>query len=183
MAFILIRSPNKAPPVLRLEGSTEIRPIVFFGKSIKNLRTNSSTKLDFPEPPVPVIPKTGVVDVLFFLCISDNVFLAISGKFSAEEIILAILPISLFFNLLISPFKTSPMAKSDCFTKSLIIPCKPNSRPSSGEYIRVIPYSINSLISFGRITPPPPPKILIWLAPFSFNRSNMYLKYSLCPPW
>jgi hypothetical protein len=34
-----------------------------------------------------------VVDVLFFLCISDSVFLAISGKFSAEEIILAILPI------------------------------------------------------------------------------------------
>ena len=161
MAFILMRSPNRAPPVLRLEGSTEISPIVFFGKSIKNLRTNSSTKLDFPEPPVPVIPRTGVVLVLFFSCISDNVFLAILGKFSAAEIILAMLPISFFFNPLTSLFKTSPIAKSAFCTKSLIIPCKPNSRPSSGEYIRVIPYFINSLISFGRMTPPPPPKILI----------------------
>ena len=156
-----MRSPNKAPPVLRLEGSTEISPIVFFGKSIKNLRTNSSTKLDFPEPPVPVIPITGVVADLFFLCILAKDSLAISGKFSAEEIILAILAFSLFFSPLTSSFKTSPMAKSALFTKSFIIPCKPNLRPSSGEYMRVIPYSINSLISSGKITPPPPPKILI----------------------
>ena len=156
-----MRSPNKAPPVLRLEGSTEISPIVFFGKSIKNLRTNSSTKLDFPEPPVPVIPKTGVVADLFFSCILAKDSLAISGKFSAEEIILAILAFPLFFSPLTSSFKTSPMAKSAFFTKSFIIPCKPNLRPSSGEYMRVIPYSINSLISSGKITPPPPPKILI----------------------
>ncbi len=94
IAFILIRSPNKAPPVFRLEGSTEISPIVLFGKSIKNLLTNSSTKLDFPEPPVPVIPKTGVVEFLFFLWISNKVFFEISGKFSADEIIRAILPAS-----------------------------------------------------------------------------------------
>ena len=59
MAFILIRSPNKAPPVFLFEGSTETIPMVFSGKSIKNLRTSSSTKLDLPEPPVPVIPNTG----------------------------------------------------------------------------------------------------------------------------
>ena len=34
-----------------------------------------------------------------------------------------------------------------------------------------------------RVVPPPPPKILMCPAPFSFSRSNMYLKYSLCPPW
>jgi len=67
MAFIRIRSPSKAPPVLRFEGSTEMIPTVFSGKSIRNRRTSSSTKLDFPAPPVPVIPKTGVLDVLFEL--------------------------------------------------------------------------------------------------------------------
>ena len=66
MAFIRILSPNKAPPVLRFDGSTEINPIVFSGKSIKKRRTNSSTKDDFPAPPVPVIPNTGIFDVSFF---------------------------------------------------------------------------------------------------------------------
>ena len=62
-----IRSPKSAPPVFLFEGSTEIKPTVFSGKSIKNLRTNSSTREDFPEPPVPVIPKTGVLESLFFI--------------------------------------------------------------------------------------------------------------------
>jgi hypothetical protein len=44
------------------DGSTEINPIVFSGKSIKNRRTNSSTKEDFPAPPVPVIPNTGILE-------------------------------------------------------------------------------------------------------------------------
>ena len=61
MAFMRMRSPKSAPPVLRLDGSTDINPMVLVGKSIKNRRTNSSTKDDFPAPPVPVIPKTGVV--------------------------------------------------------------------------------------------------------------------------
>ena len=59
--FIRIRSPNKAPPVLRFDGSTETTAICFVGKSIKKRRTNSSTNEDFPEPPVPVIPKTGTL--------------------------------------------------------------------------------------------------------------------------
>ena len=37
IAFIRILSPNKAPPVLRFDGSTEINPMVFSGKSIKGL--------------------------------------------------------------------------------------------------------------------------------------------------
>ena len=66
MAFIRILSPKSAPPVLRFEGSTEIKPIVFSGKSIKKRRTNSSTNDDFPAPPVPVIPNTGVLEFYFF---------------------------------------------------------------------------------------------------------------------
>ncbi len=67
MAFIRILSPKSAPPVFLFDGSTEIKPIVFSGKSIKKRRTNSSTKEDFPAPPVPVIPKTGVLESLFLV--------------------------------------------------------------------------------------------------------------------
>ena len=86
MAFMRILSPNSAPPVLRLEGSTEIKPTVFSGKSIKKRLTNSSTKDDFPAPPVPVMPNTGVLEFLFLSCIFSKVPLATSGKFSAEDI-------------------------------------------------------------------------------------------------
>ena len=46
MAFIRIRSPNKAPPVLRLDGSTETIANFLSLKSIKKRRTNSSTNDD-----------------------------------------------------------------------------------------------------------------------------------------
>ena len=60
MEFILILSPNNAPPVFLFDGSIETIAIFFFGKSTINLLTNSSTKEDFPAPPVPVIPSTGI---------------------------------------------------------------------------------------------------------------------------
>ena len=59
-------------------------------KSTKKRRTNSSTKLDFPEPPVPVIPKTGVDDFSALAFNSFNNPKFSSLKFSAAEIILAI---------------------------------------------------------------------------------------------
>ncbi len=90
MEFILILSPKSAPPVFLLEGSTEINPTVLSLKSRRNLLTNSSTNDDFPEPPVPVIPNTGVLHSLFFSWIKSNDSFAISGKFSAAEITLAI---------------------------------------------------------------------------------------------
>ena len=90
MAFILILSPSKAPPVFLFDGSTEIIAMVLSLKSIKNLRTNSSTKLDFPEPPVPVIPNTGTFFVFTMPAISVPNFTNSSGKFSAAEINLAI---------------------------------------------------------------------------------------------
>ena len=71
IAFIRIRSPKSAPPVFRLEGSTETIPICLSGKSIKNLRTNSSTRLDFPAPPVPVIPSTGTLPCSFWMVDSN----------------------------------------------------------------------------------------------------------------
>ena len=104
IAFILIRSPNRAPPVFLLDGSTEIIPKVLFSKSIKNLLTNSSTKDDLPEPPVPVIPSTGILVDLFCECILSKDSFATSGKFSAEEINLAMADAFLLSNFLTCPF-------------------------------------------------------------------------------
>ena len=79
--------------------------------------------------------------------------------------------------------RASPTKKSDCSIKSLIMPCNHIFLPSSGWYNRVIPYACNSSISSGNMVPPPPPNILMCPAPFSWSRSYMYLKYSMCPPW
>ena len=71
MAFIRILSPNKAPPVFRFEGSTETMAMVLSSKSIKKRRTNSSTRLDLPAPPVPVMPTIGVLS--FEFCVLSEV--------------------------------------------------------------------------------------------------------------
>ena len=57
--FIRIRSPSNAPPERRFVGSTEMMAIRRSSKSSSNRRSNSSTRLDLPEPPVPVTPTTG----------------------------------------------------------------------------------------------------------------------------
>ena len=95
MAFILILSPNNAPPVFFFEGSTETIAIVFSGKSIKYLLTNSSTVDDFPEPPVPVIPNTGTLHFILvnFENISSNslcLFSAIDQQTHENEIIVVV---------------------------------------------------------------------------------------------
>ncbi len=79
MAFMRILSPRSAPPVFLLEGSTETIAICLSEKSIKNLRTSSSTKDDFPAPPVPVIPNTGVLDFAANSLIFANSVSASSG--------------------------------------------------------------------------------------------------------
>ena len=52
MAFMRMRSPSKAPPVFRLEGSTEMMATRRSSKSRINRRTSSSTSEDLPAPPV-----------------------------------------------------------------------------------------------------------------------------------
>ena len=91
--FIRMRSPSKAPPVFRFVGSTETIAIFLSLKSIRKRRTSSSTNEDFPAPPVPVIPRTGVLIFCFsisgamkFLRMGSNSF----SLFSAHEIIRAI---------------------------------------------------------------------------------------------
>ena len=135
MAFILILSPNKAPPVFLLEGSTEIIPMFFSGKSPKNRRTNSSTKLDFPEPPVPVIPRTGISLLSVSSLKGSKCFRKESCLFSAREISLEMVFTFLFFKSSATDFSStkSRVSVSTRFTISLIIPWSPISRPSSGE--------------------------------------------------
>ena len=62
IAFIRIRSPNNAPPDLRRDGSIEISAMLSWSfRSKRKRRITSSVNDDLPAPPVPVIPKTGVV--------------------------------------------------------------------------------------------------------------------------
>ncbi|CAI8331723.1 MAG: Uncharacterised protein [Cryomorphaceae bacterium] len=132
MAFILILSPNKAPPVFLLDGSTDTIAMFLSEKSAINLLTNSSTNDDLPAPPVPVTPRTGVDDCIAISFIFDKIVLCFSGQFSAAEIKRAIAFTFLFFTSLIPPSKCSPTKKSDCLIRSFIIPCKPIALPSSG---------------------------------------------------
>ena len=60
MAFMRMRSPSKAPPLFRREGSMEmmaIRKLSSWSRRIR--RISSSVSDDFPAPPVPVMPNTG----------------------------------------------------------------------------------------------------------------------------
>ena len=60
MAFIRIRSPRSAPPLLRLVGSTANTAMRSLSPwSSRNRRISSSVSEDLPDPPVPVIPSTG----------------------------------------------------------------------------------------------------------------------------
>ena len=139
MAFILIRSPSNAPPVFLLDGSTETTAIRLEGKSNVNLRTSSSTIELFPAPPVPVIPKMGVLIAEALSVISIIASRCALPQFSAALIHLAIIGFAAPVISFTSPGVFSPTKKSDRSTKSLIIPCKPIFRPSSGWYNLVIP--------------------------------------------
>ena len=110
--------------------------IVFSGKSIKNRLTSSSTVEDFPEPPVPVIPKTGTLEVATKFSNGENKEQYLSCLFSAIEMKRAMVLIFLFFKLSIILFSlgiaNECTGKSLFSTISLIIPCNPICLPSSG---------------------------------------------------
>ena len=61
IAFMRIRSPSSAPPLLRRDGSIEITATCSASPwSRRRRRISSSVRLDLPAPPVPVMPITGV---------------------------------------------------------------------------------------------------------------------------
>jgi hypothetical protein len=61
MAFMRMRSPSSAPPLLRREGSMLITATRSASPwSSRSRRMSSSVSEDLPAPPVPVMPSTGV---------------------------------------------------------------------------------------------------------------------------
>ena len=86
-------------------------------KSNKNLRTNSSTKLLLPAPPVPVIPKTGVFNFFASWVIPARSDLFSFGKFSAADITRAIDILFIRRKDSCSSVRFWPVGKSDVFTK------------------------------------------------------------------
>ena len=129
MAFIRMRSPRRAPPVLRLDGSTEIMANFWDSLARKNRKISSSISDDLPAPPVPVMPRTEAPPAP-----SGGAFWTVLFLFSALVISRAICAKL--------PLKIPPLGGrglSHFSNKSFIIPCKPILRPSSGEYSRVMP--------------------------------------------
>jgi hypothetical protein len=75
IAFMRMRSPSRAPPLLRRDGSIEItatRGVSFW--SSRRRRISSSVRDDLPAPPVPVMPSTGTLRAA-----ADFLTAAISG--------------------------------------------------------------------------------------------------------
>ena len=70
----------------------------FLGKSRINLLTNSSTKEDFPAPPVPVIPNTGVLDFVEIVFIFERIDVCFLGSF---QLPISYVKLHLYFCLLL----------------------------------------------------------------------------------
>ena len=79
------------------------------------------------------MPRTGVLDSFARARTLARSRSVSCGAFSAAEMVLAIEPKSRFKTPSTSPFSDAPVAKSLFATKSLIMPCSPIARPSSGE--------------------------------------------------
>ena len=83
--FMRILSPRSAPPVLFLVGSVARRATLEPGLSRWMRSINSSVRLDFPAPPVPVNPMTGQDESsLTDLTRSRTVLKSDSSPFSAR---------------------------------------------------------------------------------------------------
>jgi hypothetical protein len=62
MAFMRMRSPSSAPPLLRRDGSIDHRDAQALSSwSSRRRRISSSVRLILPAPPVPVMPSTGTL--------------------------------------------------------------------------------------------------------------------------
>ncbi len=185
IAFMRMRSPSSAPPLLRRDGSMLMTAMCSASPwSSRRRRISSSVRLDLPAPPVPVMPSTGTAAARASSC---------SAAFSASE--------AVPFSSAVISCASARQAASPCpwiadrscgacavrswsqrITISPIIPASPMRWPSSGVKMRT-PCSASSRISAGTITPPPPPKTWILSPPRAFSNSTMYLKYSTWPPW
>ena len=133
--FILILSPSSAPPVRFLVGSTQSRQTFLSGLSRRIRNINSSSRLLFPAPPVPVNPITGTslsLERTFSTIALKSSSLADSDRVSRSPtfaISSAVIGPSRLVSLS-SEIKSTALAVP---IKSWIIPIRPIFRPSSGE--------------------------------------------------
>jgi hypothetical protein len=134
IAFIRMRSPSSAPPVLRRVGSTDSTAILSPSPwSRRKRRTSSSVSELLPAPPVPVTPRTGAG---FALAFSYRDSFESKTPSSSEVMTCARQRRSPFFSAFGACCAGS---KSQRASMSLIIPCRPMRWPSSGEYTRATP--------------------------------------------
>ncbi len=159
-AFMRMRSPSSAPPPRRRVGSTAMTATRSLSwKSSRNRRMSSSVSDDLPDPPVPVMPRTG------------------TGRWAARErssasrsgsSAPASSSVMMWARARGEPLVSgssdvvgSPTGStSHSSTSWLIMRARPSSAPSSGVKILVTPLAYISSMSAGTITPPPPPYTL-----------------------
>ncbi|CAM5455844.1 hypothetical protein SANTM175S_01555 [Streptomyces antimycoticus] len=131
--FIRIRSPSSAPPPRRRVGSTAITATRSLSCwSTRNRRTNSSVSDDLPEPPVPVIPSTGVTRAA---AAARSCSRKSAGSLPSSAPVMAratanLLPAS---TAAMSACLPSHRSKSQSFITELTIPARPIRCPSSGR--------------------------------------------------
>ena len=135
--FILILSPKSAPPVLLRVGSVASSATFASGLSRLIRSINSSVRLDFPAPPVPVSPTTGQPAPASTLRQRSRTSRKCESEpFSAKVNNFAISPWSLAETGLMSEAKRASSSKSRFDASSIAsptIPVRPRLCPSSGE--------------------------------------------------
>ncbi len=143
IAFIRMRSPSSAPPVLRRDGSIEISAIRRRSCwSSRKRRTISSVSELLPAPPVPVIPSVGVRAFAAAVSRTPCVFSGIVPASSAviirasERVRAWWPPVT---SAVASAGTSCPRSMSQAATISPIIPSRPSRCPSSGEKMRATP--------------------------------------------
>ncbi len=143
MAFMRMRSPSSAPPLFLREGSMEMTAIESASSwSSRRRRTISSVRLDFPAPPVPVMPSVGT----FFAAAVASIALRSAGSaLPSSSTVMS--RDSARHRFVVSDTAISSSDFGACAERSTsvscriepIIPCRPRCWPSSGEKSRATP--------------------------------------------
>ncbi len=160
IAFIRMRSPRSAPPSRRRVGSTAMTAMrSLSSRSRRNRRSSSSESELLPDPPVPVIPRTGTPREV---AAARSEVVTDEGRASRSIEVMAR-----------ARARRSPDSRASADSIggrgvvlaiahiSAAMPERPSFAPSSGEKILATPRASRSAISRRMMTPPPPPKTLI----------------------
>ena len=152
-------------------------------RSRRNRRSSSSVSELLPDPPVPVMPRTGTCRAAPRGAdrgehpVVERALLDRGDRPREREAVAG--------EQGVGAVERGPRASSPAIAHiSLAIPARPSRAPSSGEKIFATPRASSSAISFGMMTPPPPPKTRID-GPARAGRARRpgSAKNSMWPPW